>query len=545
MRRLHKAPRPLRAAGLICSLVALLGAGCVASASAATYAVSSSTGATLVPGVDDAGNHCDDCTSTLALPFDVTFAGVTYTSAALSSNGNLQFSGGDNQTMGTVPYGPMGPTIFAYWYDLYTSDAASGQGVFTTTTGVAPHRSFVIEWRATECCSAGTPTYDFELVLREDSPAITVVYGAMESGDQNIAVQAGPSDYTVFDTGGPGGPVGPGRSVTFTPDQTAPVTTDDVGGGWSTTPVAVTLTPTDAGSGVDATYYTTDGSTPTTASAVYDPGARPELADGERIRYFSTDVDGNAESVQTSPAAHVDAVAPVTVDDVPAAVQAGPVTATLTATDVGSGVDATYYTTDGDVPTTASAVYDPAHRPVLAGGERIRYFSTDVAGNAGTVQASAVVTAEVPAPAPPAAPGAAPVPGPAASAPVPPGPAASLAWLHVSLPVLTIAPRSARFAADLPAGTTTFALARSFGHGHTVTTAAVHARLPLARTTVRTTSAGRVRVTLRLSAFGRRILARHPRARLVLRTFYVAPDGSRAHSTRVVSRRSTPALSPR
>jgi hypothetical protein len=65
----------------------------------------------------------------------------------------------------------------------------------------------------------------------------------------------------------------------------------------------VTLTAADTGgSGLDATYYTRGASPPdpTSASAVYNPAAKPNLADGERIKYFSTDNAGNAEAVKTS-----------------------------------------------------------------------------------------------------------------------------------------------------------------------------------------------------------------------------------------------------
>ena len=52
---------------------------------------------------------------------------------------------------------------------------------------------------------------------------------------------------------------------------------------------------------MDKTFYTTDGSAPTTSSAVYDPAAKPKLADGQRIRYFSRDRVGNVEPVKSSP----------------------------------------------------------------------------------------------------------------------------------------------------------------------------------------------------------------------------------------------------
>ncbi|MGH7357905.1 MAG: OmpL47-type beta-barrel domain-containing protein, partial [Candidatus Rokuibacteriota bacterium] len=87
-------------------------------------------------------------------------------------------------------------------------------------------------------------------------------------------------------------------------DVDAPSTTDDsgaTGSSWQTAPVTVTLAPVDPGAGVAATYYTTDGSAPTTSS---DEGTTVSLAaDGVyTIRYFSLDRVGNAEPVQTAAA---------------------------------------------------------------------------------------------------------------------------------------------------------------------------------------------------------------------------------------------------
>jgi hypothetical protein len=221
----------------------------------------------------------------------------------------------------------------------------------------------------------------------------------------------------AWDDGAPGGMLQP-RGMAIGPDATiymaddvgqrvaayangddlvAPTTTDDVpSSGYRTSPVVVTLTAADGGSGVDKTYYTTGASPtlPTTSSSVYNPAAKPTLADGEKIRYFSTDLAGNAEAPHTSSAAKVDGAAPVTTDDVPSGDVSGAVSVTLTAADSGSsGVDKTYYTTGASPaePTTASAVYDPGAKPTLGDGERIRYFSTDAAGNAETPHSSGAV----------------------------------------------------------------------------------------------------------------------------------------------------------
>jgi len=89
---------------------------------------------------------------------------------------------------------------------------------------------------------------------------------------------------------------------TVTADTAAPTTTDDtasIGSAWQAAPVTVTLTPGDAGAGVAATYYATDGSNPTTSSA---EGTSVVLStDGVyTIKYFSVDNVGNAEPVQTA-----------------------------------------------------------------------------------------------------------------------------------------------------------------------------------------------------------------------------------------------------
>jgi hypothetical protein len=90
-------------------------------------------------------------------------------------------------------------------------------------------------------------------------------------------------------------------AVTRDPD--APTTTDNtasLGSAWKNTTQTVTLTATDgAGSGTAATYYTTNGSTPTTSSA---QGASMSLAaEGVyTVKYFSVDNVSNSESVRTA-----------------------------------------------------------------------------------------------------------------------------------------------------------------------------------------------------------------------------------------------------
>jgi hypothetical protein len=87
-----------------------------------------------------------------------------------------------------------------------------------------------------------------------------------------------------------------------THDTTAPVTADDtatIGGEWKRTDQTVALRPADPdSSGVAATYFTIDGSTPTRAST---QGTSVSMGEGVHvIRYFSVDRAGNSEAVRTA-----------------------------------------------------------------------------------------------------------------------------------------------------------------------------------------------------------------------------------------------------
>ena len=46
---------------------------------------------TIVPGTTDSGNHCDNCDTLIALPFNFQLYGQTFNSANVSSNGRLEF----------------------------------------------------------------------------------------------------------------------------------------------------------------------------------------------------------------------------------------------------------------------------------------------------------------------------------------------------------------------------------------------------------------------------------------------------------------------
>jgi peptidoglycan/xylan/chitin deacetylase (PgdA/CDA1 family) len=102
------------------------------------------------------------------------------------------------------------------------------------------------------------------------------------------------------------------------PDSTPPVTAISCNGGACqstgfTAPVTVSLTATDTGGwGLANTYYTTDGSTPTTSSTVYTGPFT--VKQNTTVKFFSTDLAGNTEQVH-SQATPFTVVVSLTFDD--------------------------------------------------------------------------------------------------------------------------------------------------------------------------------------------------------------------------------------
>src|SRR5437870_610798 len=97
--------------------------------------------ATIVHGISDTDNHCDDCITPIALPFPVTFYDQTFFSVGISSNGNLQFTGANESDFFNecpLPTARVIDLIAPYWGDLHDEDIANGQGVFTSVSGTAP-----------------------------------------------------------------------------------------------------------------------------------------------------------------------------------------------------------------------------------------------------------------------------------------------------------------------------------------------------------------------------------------------------------------------
>ena len=190
---------------------------------AGTYNFNTFSGVSLVPGTTDIGNHCDDCTTTIALPFTYQLFGSLFNSVVVSSNGNLQFTGNtaDASSSG-VPNSAFGMTIFGYQDDLRTDGV--GGGIFTSLTGGGT--IFNIEWRTTYFGRVGSA--DWEIQLLQGTTQFNIIYAStIDSGNfETIGVQSGSGDNTQFSFNSATVPNGTeinffGHSAVITPEPTS------------------------------------------------------------------------------------------------------------------------------------------------------------------------------------------------------------------------------------------------------------------------------------------------------------------------------------
>ena len=180
-----------------------------------TYTVNQSTGMSIVPGTADSGNHGDEVTTPLSLPFPFVFYGQTFSTVFLNSNGYLELLDNNSYYANVcLPYSLFNYAICPFWTDLRTDNA--GEGIFTSISGTAPNRIFNIEWRA-EYFGSGKSA-NFEVRLYENQSRIDMVYGNLNGNGNNatVGIQSDiGSAWTTFECNAGG--LSAGLQVTFAP----------------------------------------------------------------------------------------------------------------------------------------------------------------------------------------------------------------------------------------------------------------------------------------------------------------------------------------
>lgn len=186
------------------------------------------------------------------------------------------------------------------------------------------------------------------------------------------------------------GNAGAAQSATVKIDANAPTTEATVSGtqganGWYQNSARVTLTASDATSGVASINYAVDGGATQTYSAPFDVPAGSHM-----ISYWSVDAAGGAEPQRTL-SVNVDAGAPATQFSAAGTAGGGGwyrsnVQVTLSGADSHSGVATTYYSVDGGAAQTYAGAFAVSGN----GRHQVAYWSVDHAGNAEAQRTSAV-----------------------------------------------------------------------------------------------------------------------------------------------------------
>ncbi|WP_239454419.1 extracellular catalytic domain type 1 short-chain-length polyhydroxyalkanoate depolymerase [Bacillus suaedaesalsae] len=155
-------------------------------------------------------------------------------------------------------------------------------------------------------------------------------------------------------------------------DTTPPKTTPSRAGGTFSSSLTVELNTDEPAT----TYYTTDGSTPTTNSTIYTTPI--SIHSTTTLKFFSIDGFGNKEAVKSASytiSNSSDTTAPITTASPAGGTYANSVTVQLSSNESAT----TYFTTDGTTPTMNSTKYTGAI--TLTTNTTLKFFSVDSAGN--------------------------------------------------------------------------------------------------------------------------------------------------------------------
>ena len=276
--------------------------------------------------------------SAVTVSFTLTDAGSGAGSTQYSVDGGTWTTGASVQ----IPAPANGSNDGAHTIQYRSTDAAGNQEIakscsvkidatapVTTQTGAdsAWHETPVTVSFAATDAGSGQPTTQYSTDGGNNwttGSSVTIPAPAGGANDGSHPIQYRSTDAA--------GNTETAKTCTVNIDTTPPVTTaSGSDSAWSNTPVTVTLTPSDAGSGVASTQYSTDGGNNwTTGTSVTVPAPAGGSNDGSHaVLYRSTDLLGNQELARTR-MVNISTQAPTTtVSGADSAWHAGPVTRPL------------------------------------------------------------------------------------------------------------------------------------------------------------------------------------------------------------------------
>ncbi len=147
------------------------------------------------PGSTTVALSGDENHTQISLPFPFTFYGTSYSSAYLSSNGLMSFTGQAADSAPTTLPNTAAPNaaLYPFWDDL---DLVANSYVYTRTTGTAPNRQFTVEWYQAYLYGRSTRV-SFTVTLNENDGKITFNYGGIDNDmDRGNAATIGVENAT-------------------------------------------------------------------------------------------------------------------------------------------------------------------------------------------------------------------------------------------------------------------------------------------------------------------------------------------------------------
>ncbi|MFE7704828.1 S8 family serine peptidase [Streptomyces sp. NPDC057486] len=132
----------------------------------------------------------DENARTVSLPFPVTFYGVKYTSAGITTNGLVNFLEprlGDYTNTALPGATKPNGIVAAFWDDLTVDARAS---VKTATNGTAGARTFAIVWENVAFASDTSQRVTFEALFDEATGAITLQYQSIGTASLETGAKA-------------------------------------------------------------------------------------------------------------------------------------------------------------------------------------------------------------------------------------------------------------------------------------------------------------------------------------------------------------------
>lgn len=142
------------------------------------------------------GSWDDAVSSAVPIGFTFNYNGSNYTSCYINSNGFISF--GTSPANQFLPISNVDNSISAFGRDLMYGNSSST--VLRSTTGTAPNRIFVVEWRNTRRYATSWGIYyntedliNFQIRLYESSNVIEIIYGLNSTPEtsNNLPVQVG------------------------------------------------------------------------------------------------------------------------------------------------------------------------------------------------------------------------------------------------------------------------------------------------------------------------------------------------------------------